>query len=285
MGRHPLLGRVGQGGGLVARIRTIKPDAFLSESLSQVDFFTRWTFAGIWTYLDDHGYGRGDARLIRAALFPLDDGVTVGKVTTAIESLVEIGSLCIYEVEGKRYIHSPNWQDHQRVNRPTASKLPHCPDHDGTDRGMTHARLTESSVRAHGGLTGGRERKGKEKEPSSAAADGAFDAFWAKYPRKVSKADAQRAWAKATKGGTAPDVITNGLLAQLGNWANSDPKFIPHASTWLSGERWNDSAAIDLPTASESRNIARLPKCPTCNAPQEVIHYDDCTDQEWRPTA
>lgn len=34
-----------------------------------------------------------------------------------------------------------------------------------------------------------------------------------------------------------------------------------------------------------STNIARLPKCPTCNAPQEVIHYDDCTDQAWRPTA
>lgn len=39
------------------------------------------------------------------------------------------------------------------------------------------------------------------------------------------------------------------------------------------------------PPQPESRNIARLPKCPTCNAPQEVIHYDDCTDQAWRPTA
>lgn len=26
-------------------------------------------------------------------------------------------------------------------------------------------------------------------------------------------------------------------------------------------------------------------KCPTCNAPQEITHYDDCPDQTWRPTA
>lgn len=32
-------------------------------------------------------------------------------------------------------------------------------------------------------------------------------------------------------------------------------------------------------------NYALMPKCPTCNAPQEITHYDQCTDQEWEPSA
>lgn len=35
----------------------------------------------------------------------------------------------------------------------------------------------------------------------------------------------------------------------------------------------------------ERPSLALLPKCPTCNAPQEITHYEECPDQEWRPTA
>lgn len=35
----------------------------------------------------------------------------------------------------------------------------------------------------------------------------------------------------------------------------------------------------------EPVSMARLPKCPTCNAPQEITHYEGCPDEAWRPTA
>ena len=35
----------------------------------------------------------------------------------------------------------------------------------------------------------------------------------------------------------------------------------------------------------EPVSLARLPKCPTCNAPQEITHYPECDHQAWRPTA
>ena len=50
-----------RGSPLMPRIRTIKPDAFLSESLSTVPRGTRWTFAGLWTYADDKGRARDDS--------------------------------------------------------------------------------------------------------------------------------------------------------------------------------------------------------------------------------
>ena len=65
-----------------------------------------------------------------------------------------------------------------------------------------------------------------------------FTAFWSAYPKKVAKADAVKAW-KGAKG----DKHLHAILADIGRrklngW--TDPKFIPHPSTYLRGRRWED---------------------------------------------
>lgn len=152
----------------MSRIRTIKPDAFRSDSLSTVPREMRWTFAGLWTYADDAGRGRDDVRLIKADLYPLDDSVSLSVLRSDLESLARIGSVCRYEVEQRKYFHMPAWLDHQRINRPTPSKLPPCPIHEG---GMkAHPPEGDSSVSGHGGLSepsppegNGKEGNGKEQ--------------------------------------------------------------------------------------------------------------------------
>ena len=66
-----------------------------------------------------------------------------------------------------------------------------------------------------------------------------FDAFWNLYPRKVGKGAAVKAHKAAMRKATA-DEILEGLRSQLPRFASADPKFIPHAATWLNGERWAD---------------------------------------------
>lgn len=66
-----------------------------------------------------------------------------------------------------------------------------------------------------------------------------FINFWKIYPRKVSKADAEKAFKKALA--TATSVL---ILEKTKKYAESvagkDQKYIPHASTWLNGRRWED---------------------------------------------
>ncbi len=66
-----------------------------------------------------------------------------------------------------------------------------------------------------------------------------FDDFWQAYPRKVGKAAARKAFAKALKVATV-DEIAFGLSGQVSALSAKEKQFIPHASTWLNGERWND---------------------------------------------
>lgn len=119
----------------MARIRTIKPSMFSSLTVCAWPIEVRWTFAGLFTYLDDKGRGLDEPRLVKAELWPLDDKVTARRVDEYLAAISESGPLCRYSVDGRRYMHITSWAEHQRVNRPTPSRIPQCPKHTekGTD--------------------------------------------------------------------------------------------------------------------------------------------------------
>lgn len=81
-----------------------------------------------------------------------------------------------------------------------------------------------------------------------------FDRFWSSYPRKVSKAEARKAFARAWRKLPellAEEIIIGGLERAKAAW--TDPQFIPHAATWLNGERWNDEPATVTPIRPHER--------------------------------
>jgi hypothetical protein len=249
---------------LMPRIRTIKPDAFLSESLSDVPRGTRWTFAGLWTYADDRGRARDDVRLVKAALYPLDDSVSLSDVEDDLVMLSKMGGVCRYIVDGRRYLHMPNW-GHQKINRPTESKL-----HEGGERG--HVVSGDDSVSNHGEITDDSpwERKGTGKGkdyPSSADAEGDgssldsdFAAWYELYPRKVGKQAAVKAYRKAHKAAGA-QALRDGLLRQLPMLREKAEQFRPHPATWLNEGRWEDEASSNVVHLPDGRiQLPPLPK-------------------------
>ena len=114
----------------MARIRTIKPTMFSSLTVCAWPVEVRWTFAGLFTYLDDKGRALDETRLIKAELYPLDDKMTPRKVEEHLTIIASSGPLCRYEVAGQRYMHVTSWREHQRINRPTPSRIPPCPQHE-----------------------------------------------------------------------------------------------------------------------------------------------------------
>jgi len=131
----------------MARIRTIKPGLFRSETVCAWKPEIRWTFAGLFTYMDDKGRGLDNPRLVKADLWPLDDGMTATKVERHLEAIAATGPLCRYSVDGIAYMHIESWREHQVVNRPSPSKYPPCPTHESDMKAQ--ADLTEDSWSTH----------------------------------------------------------------------------------------------------------------------------------------
>lgn len=138
----------------MARIRTIKPEFFTSLTVADLTPEQRLTFIGLWTHVDDAGRCVDDARLIKAAVWPLDDR-TAADIEVDLKALTESSLITRYILNRKRYIAVKNWAEHQRINRPSPSKLPAPeqgeqpppePPTSGNDDSLNaHAQLTEDS--------------------------------------------------------------------------------------------------------------------------------------------
>lgn len=74
-------------------------------------------------------------------------------------------------------------------------------------------------------------------EPTTAL-DG-FDRFWAVYPKKQAKKDAQKAWAKLKPSAALVDEMIDAIEYQKKGrqWRDG---YVPLPASWIRGERWTD---------------------------------------------
>ncbi len=107
----------------MARIRTIKPEFPQSETIGFLSRDARLLFIQLWTIADDEGRTRAASRMLASLLYPYDDDAG-----TLMEQWLEEleGKRCIrrYEIEGSKYLEITNWLKHQKIDKPSKSKIP-----------------------------------------------------------------------------------------------------------------------------------------------------------------
>jgi hypothetical protein len=82
-----------------------------------------------------------------------------------------------------------------------------------------------------------------DSKEKAASLDRAFDTFWAVYPRHTDKQVARRAFVKIAPDDALLETMLTAIQRQKQTDQWSDPRYIPHPSTWLNGRRWEDEAA------------------------------------------
>jgi hypothetical protein len=69
---------------------------------------------------------------------------------------------------------------------------------------------------------------------------GTFDEFWNLYPRKVSKKRARTAWKNLTAAQRSAALRAIPSHVEYWQTAGRGSETIPHPTTWLHGESWED---------------------------------------------
>jgi len=72
-----------------------------------------------------------------------------------------------------------------------------------------------------------------------------FDEFWSLYPRKIAKANARKAWAKLSAEQQLLAAKAINTHCEYWKAKETELEFIPHASSWLNGERYEDEIVIE----------------------------------------
>lgn len=116
----------------MAYSRMIRQNFFNEPKLSKYTPLQRYLLIGLVCNTDDFGRLWYNDKLIKSAVFPLDDEIENEWINETIEKLIKDKILCIYEEDEEIYIHFPKWFDKgwylkQRLDHPREFVYPDCP--------------------------------------------------------------------------------------------------------------------------------------------------------------
>lgn len=77
--------------------------------------------------------------------------------------------------------------------------------------------------------------------------DESFESFWSLYPRKIAKADARKAWNKATKKKTVEELLT--MTKAYSESKLPEITFVPYPASWLNKELYDAVEEAPKPTS------------------------------------
>ncbi|WP_154955167.1 DnaT-like ssDNA-binding domain-containing protein [Klebsiella grimontii] len=154
----------------MARIRTVKPEFWTDEKVVECSIPARLLFIGLFNFANDMGCLERSPKRLKMQIFPADSL----DCEPLIQELITHGLLNEYSVNDVCYLQIKGFLKHQKINRPSASKIPLPPEFTESKAGKEEKRapnqggLSEDSVNPHGGLTDGkgREEKGKGSNPT-----------------------------------------------------------------------------------------------------------------------
>lgn len=241
------------------RIRSIKPEFWRSQDISDLSIEDRLLFIGLWSYVDDNGVGVYDEAFITADLFAHDlsrDPIeTLSRVSTGLKRLRDAGLITLYTHEGKAYLYINTWTDHQRVNNPNK---PRYPTPTSANESLSTPKVDPKENLPPGtgeqGSRGAGEQGNSSKHDSdeprktkvkTAGYSKEFENWWKHYPIKSGKKRAYPAFKRALKRASIEE-LTQGAINYAAFLQTNPTQSPKYPEGWLNDDRWTDDLTPEL---------------------------------------
>lgn len=264
----------------MAKRRQIHPEIWTDDKFVSLDPLARLLFIGMWNFACDNGHLDDSNLQLKMRVLPADSC----DVAVLLKAIVDNGMVA----RENGYLKVVNLPSKQALDMRYLVFCDHC-DNDPARRytdddkvgkkGAPKASPSSTRRAPHGGTSG---------TPRSGDGDGDGEGEGSKR-RKASR-PLPSDWQPTPKHVTYADEINVDVHQQAMKFRNDalakDKRFVDWDAAF---RNWLTKALEygQTRTGSTRPEPKRLPrqKCPTCNAPQEITHYDECPNQKWRPTA
>jgi hypothetical protein len=204
----------------------IDPEFFLDEGISAYDHPTRLLYIGLWMLADDN-YATLPNRpeWIKAQIFPYDNVDANKMISTLIKDkkLIEFTD----KESGKKFLFIANFHRYQRVDKPAKPKFP----------AYNREGVATVSLKYRDEVKLSKNKLSKDKISYVH-----FEKFWTAYPKKIGKKTAYAVWQKINPSEELTENIVQAVVKsrKTQDWLKDGGQFIPHPTTYLHQERWDD---------------------------------------------
>ena len=211
--------------------RIIKESIWTSPNLNQVSDLAERHFYRILVLPDDFGCCELTALVVKGRCYPLKPSVTIKQIKAWQWELELANIIRTWDEGGRIYGYFLAFGKHQRIRSLHQRRTPVPPEHilDDTCRQVTEDDRLNPNPNPN-------------PNPIHTHLVKGFNSFWKSYPKKKSKGDAEKAFAKINPNGK----LLAAMLAKIEqgkkseDWQKDSGKYIPHPATWLRAKGWED---------------------------------------------
>jgi hypothetical protein len=191
----------------MARNRTVSPKFWDHVTLSRMTPTPRLLFVGLFSMADDPGNILAEPFYLWQTFFAGDPSTSLEAVASARDALVAANVVELYEDDGVQYIHHPNFEDHQTMNRKYKPLYPLAPGQDYSRTVVAHKLSPKTAAEA---ADEPRQTRMKMSPPKGdLAAYALLDACYEAIVGHVELPLSKDAWKKRNKRG-AQDLVAAG---------------------------------------------------------------------------
>ena len=218
--------------------RIIKESICTSDEIDTLSPEEEVFFYRLMVNCDDFGLLDARPKILVSKCYPLKS-IDVKRIVKMLASLLEVGLVNLYEVEGRPYLAIAKWAEHQQIR----AKRPKYPQqNEGIAISCNHL-LSDAPV-----IQSNPIQSESNPNPISQSDDcDGFDEFWVIYERKGTKKQAMAKWKKMKPSIELQLAIYD--AARLYVQSTPDLQYRKNAETWLNNECWNDVIHAAKPKA------------------------------------
>jgi len=221
-----------------------------SEAVSGLTSEAERLFTRLIMKADDYGSFFGNPKLIKAALFPLNEIKDLILVKW-LDECVEAGLIFRYKVDGKEYIRIKNFNQRLRNMRSTFPQPKNNLQQVAADRRgsppETETKRNETEEETETETETETKAIGSETPPLTVWPS--FTDFWELYDKKIDKPKCEKKWEKINQ------WEREKILEHLGRYVQSTPdiQYRKNPLTYLNSESWNNEIILPADNHGKQR--------------------------------
>lgn len=108
----------------MARKRMIDPNIWQSEDFGKLSTLAKIVFIGLFSLADDEGRGRCNPVYLKSTLFPYEENIRSTDIDKTLSEISSNMSIVLYSCDGSSYYSLLSWNEFQKIDRPSQSKIP-----------------------------------------------------------------------------------------------------------------------------------------------------------------
>lgn len=219
--------------------RILRDGALHSRAMNTISLQAECLFYRILMVADDFGLFEADTFSLKSRCFGSRSEVLIEQLAQWRDEIAAQELILLYEHDGRALGAVNKWKQARWAGKPKFD-LPEWGTSHIIGGFQRHPRITPPAQE--------KPKRARRINGNAHQSLEGFDAFYAAYPRKQKRVDAERAWKALAPDETLRQRIADAIEAQKRSpdWTKDAGKFIPYPASWLNGRRWEDEISAEV---------------------------------------